>query len=157
MSQNDNSTKCIRCDGTGTTTAKHREFEHHSCGAKVQCPECGGTGRIKKELHDLVLHVKKIYFDQIKSGEKIEEYREVKPYYKKRLEDKEFSGVIIIWGYPSRHTDENTIVFPWNGFTKKSITPITTGTVSIFGPDPVEVYAIVLNKEQHRDVSVSSQ
>lgn len=33
----------------------------------------------------LVLPIKKKWFDMIKSGEKLEEYREIKPYYDKRL------------------------------------------------------------------------
>lgn len=34
----------------------------------------------------LVLPIKKKWFDMIKSGEKKEEYREIKPYYASRLE-----------------------------------------------------------------------
>lgn len=34
----------------------------------------------------LTLPIKKKWFDMIKSGEKKEEYREIKPYYKTRLE-----------------------------------------------------------------------
>lgn len=33
----------------------------------------------------LILPIKKKWFDMIKSGEKKEEYREIKPYYKSRL------------------------------------------------------------------------
>lgn len=33
----------------------------------------------------LVLPIKKKWFDMIKAGEKLEEYREIKPYYDKRL------------------------------------------------------------------------
>lgn len=33
----------------------------------------------------LILPIKKKWFDMIKSGEKKEEYREIKPYYNKRL------------------------------------------------------------------------
>lgn len=34
----------------------------------------------------LILPIKKKWFDMIKSGEKKEEYREIKPYYSKRFE-----------------------------------------------------------------------
>lgn len=36
----------------------------------------------------LILPIKKKWFDMIKSGEKKEEYREITPYYKSRLEKK---------------------------------------------------------------------
>jgi len=50
----------------------------------------------------LRLTLKKKWFDMIASGEKREEYREVKPYWLKRLvteEDKTFTHVIFTNGY----------------------------------------------------------
>ncbi|EDG5368335.1 ASCH domain-containing protein, partial [Salmonella enterica subsp. enterica serovar Typhimurium] len=44
----------------------------------------------KRILH---LPVKKIYFDQIKSGEKPDEYRLVTDYWIKRLEGREYDEV----------------------------------------------------------------
>lgn len=41
----------------------------------------------KRILH---LPVKKIYFDQIKSGKKLDEYRLVTEYWKKRLEGRDY-------------------------------------------------------------------
>lgn len=35
----------------------------------------------------LILPIKKKWFDMIRSGEKKEEYREIKPYYRKRFEN----------------------------------------------------------------------
>lgn len=40
----------------------------------------------------LTLPIKKKWFDMILSGEKKEEYREIKPYYKSRLDDKYIYG-----------------------------------------------------------------
>ena len=43
----------------------------------------GGGGRMKKKI--LTLTVSKEWFDMIVSGEKTEEYREIKPYWASRL------------------------------------------------------------------------
>ncbi|EAQ5647929.1 ASCH domain-containing protein, partial [Salmonella enterica] len=51
----------------------------------------------KRILH---LPVKKIYFDQIKSGEKPDEYRLVTDYWIKRLEGREYDEVHVKCGYP---------------------------------------------------------
>ena len=48
----------------------------------------------------LTLPLKKKWFDMIKSGEKKEEYREIKPYYEKRLLD-----------YKAIKADENALAF----------------------------------------------
>jgi len=65
-------------------------------------------------VKDLILNVKKIYFDQIKSGEKKWEFREVKPYWKKRLIDRDYTGVQIRMGYP-KNTDKARILrFKWH-------------------------------------------
>ena len=49
-----------------------------------------------KILH---LTLKKKWFDMIASGEKKEEYREVKPYWNKRLDGKEFDAIKFRNGY----------------------------------------------------------
>lgn len=48
-----------------------------------------------------VLHLtlKKNWFDMIASGEKTEEYREPKPYWQKRLENKDFDVIRFRNGY----------------------------------------------------------
>lgn len=40
----------------------------------------------------LTLQIKKKWFDMILSGEKKEEYREIKPYYQSRLHEKSYTG-----------------------------------------------------------------
>jgi hypothetical protein len=47
----------------------------------------------------LTLRINKIWFDKIKSGEKNTEYREVKPYYKSRIEGKNLTHCRLIAGY----------------------------------------------------------
>lgn len=67
----------------------------------------------------LTLPIKKKWFDMIKSGEKKEEYREIKPYYDKRLFD--YCRLVAleeyahdVWGHP-----EFEVIFR-NGYSKTS-------------------------------------
>ena len=67
----------------------------------------------------LILPIKKKWFDMILSGEKKEEYREIKPYY-----DKRFGNYLV--GYPIRDFDasvyphiEFTVLFR-NGYSRNS-------------------------------------
>lgn len=64
----------------------------------------------------LVLSLKKKWFDLIKNGVKLEEYREIKPYWKKRfgLGDVNFvpyDEVEFTLGYPPKGDTERRIVF----------------------------------------------
>lgn len=103
------------------------------------------------DLH-LHLHVKTEYFEAIKRGEKTEEYRLKNDYWKQRLcilGQKRpdgmqpffkwaFEGIVIHNAYKSGN--ENRLTFPWRGWTLKTITH------PHFGPDPVTVFAIKLEK-----------
>lgn len=62
----------------------------------------------------LVLPIKKKWFDMILSGEKKEEYREIKPYYRSRLYS---AGFIDKYGLPVLFKG---IVMFRNGYSKKS-------------------------------------
>ena len=64
---------------------------------------------------DLILHVKEIYFREIQSGQKPFEYREVKPFWTKRLK-KSFTGLQIHWGYPKKDDKSRIEKFDWPGF-----------------------------------------
>lgn len=87
-------------------------------------------------MADLTIPVNGEYFYQMKSGEKVEEYRLRTPYWGKRLEGRTYDNVIITLGYPKKDSNERRIVVPWRGFETRKITH------KHFGPDPVEVYAI---------------
>ena len=87
---------------------------------------------------NLVLHVKKLYFDEIRSGVKIFEYRRVTPYWQRRLEGRKFDGVVICLGYPRRGDATRRLVFPWSGYEVQTITH------PHFGDKPVKCYAIRL-------------
>ena len=84
----------------------------------------------------LVLHLKGEYFDQIKAGEKTEEYRLRTPYWKTRLENRVYSRIDLFRGYPKHAERAKCLTLPWRGGSVKTITH------PHFGPDPVEVYAI---------------
>lgn len=47
----------------------------------------------------LIFPMKKEWYEKIKSGEKTIEYREVKPYWTRRLERAEFSGGCMYWDF----------------------------------------------------------
>lgn len=88
----------------------------------------------------LVLNLKKEYFKEILAGTKKEEYREVKPYWNKRL-NKEYDYIAIRCGYPKKNDTSKEIIFRWNGYIKKSIKH------KCFNNKITEVYAIVLNEK----------
>lgn len=62
----------------------------------------------------LILPIKKKWFDMIRSGEKREEYRAIKPYYRKRFET---IGLLDAYGLPVVNT---TRVIFRNGYSTKS-------------------------------------
>ena len=66
----------------------------------------------------LILPIKKKWFEMIRSGEKKEEYREIKPYYDKRLlkcfEYTDYKTFIVI-----NHYDEKYVIFR-NGYSRNS-------------------------------------
>lgn len=90
----------------------------------------------KRILH---LPLKKIYFDQIKSGEKLFEYRETTDYWKKRLLNRTYDEVHIKSGYPKANDSDRIIIRPWKGYeVKKIVHPH-------FDNNQVEVFAIIVN------------
>lgn len=84
----------------------------------------------------LTLPIKSEYFDAIKSGEKVEEYRLRTDYWRKRLIGKSYEWIILTKGYPKRVDQDRRLAVRWNGYRE------TTLTHPHFGPDPVEVFAI---------------
>ncbi|MFA4859175.1 MAG: hypothetical protein WC598_00320 [Methanoregula sp.] len=109
-----------------------------------------------EDLPDLILHVRKEYFDQIKSGPKTEEYRLIKPYWTQRLcgppgGAAHYRYVRVFCGYPSKDHKEKQIVFAYDGYTTPTITH------KEFGDLPVQVYAIRLIQKLRRDNPALSQ
>ena len=90
---------------------------------------------------DLVIPLKGIYFDQIRDGEKTEEYRLFNDYWKKRLVNREYDRIILTKGYPKKDDVERRLVVEWRGFVVKIISH------EHFGDVPVEVFAIDVSRK----------
>ncbi|MGH0004115.1 hypothetical protein ACQU0X_28925 [Pseudovibrio ascidiaceicola] len=99
----------------------------------------------------LTLPLKAIYFDQIKSGEKLEEYRLVTPHWEKRLENRSYESIILTSGYPKKGDTSRRIKSPWRGVRRTFIQH------EHFGPDPVEVFAIKVNESDVEPLSDAEQ
>ncbi|EOE5646361.1 TPA: ASCH domain-containing protein [Cronobacter sakazakii] len=94
-------------------------------------------------MTNLHLAVKGEYFDQMKAGEKKEEYRLVNKYWCRRLTHdhnlklpRKFDRLIITRGYPKREDESRRIDIPYGGYEIKEIIH------PHFGPEPVKVFAI---------------
>lgn len=85
----------------------------------------------------LYLTLKKQWFDMIASGEKPEEYREIKPYWQSRLEGKEYDAVQFRNGYQKNA--------PTIRVELKIIT-IGLGNPSWGAPEAEKVYILKLGK-----------
>lgn len=104
-----------------------------TCGSRQCSLE---RGACEDQLPDLHLNLKGCYFDQIQSGEKLEEYRLVTAHWKKRLEGREYGWVLIKRGYPKADDESRIAAREWKGVVIKEIQH------DHFGPDPVQVFAI---------------
>lgn len=87
-------------------------------------------------MRKLTLALKGEYFDQIKAGIKPEEFRLVTPYWRKRLEGRQYDLIELTRGYPKRCDEERRLLVVWRGYRQ------TTITHPHFGSEPVEVFAI---------------
>lgn len=92
-------------------------------------------------MKNLQLAVNGEYFDQMKSGKKVEEYRLVNDYWKKRLVNREYDRLIITKGYPKRDDPSRRIDVKYKGCKIKTITH------PHFGNNPVMVFAIKVDLE----------
>lgn len=82
----------------------------------------------------LHLHVKTIYFNAIKSGEKKNEYRLMNAYWQKRLIGRNYDGIVLYNGF--KPGTENRIEMPYKGCSPDVITH------PHFGDFPAQVFAI---------------
>lgn len=87
----------------------------------------------------LHLNLKGVYWDEIKEKTKKHEFRQVTPFWRKRLEGKHYTKILIKKGYPKKDDTSRILERPWRGYE------IQTRTHPIFGADPVEVFAIRVN------------
>lgn len=93
----------------------------------------------------LYLPLKGVYFDQIASGEKLEEYRLITPFWAKRLEGRSYPFIVLTRGYPQGGGifGSTRLLRRWKGYAVKTITH------PHFRPDPVEVFAIDVSEPIH--------
>lgn len=91
------------------------------------------------QVAKLHLNLKGEYFDQIKSGEKVEEYRLCTPFWSKRLLGRNYAGIVLKRGYPKADDTTRILERPYMGWQMKTITH------PHFGAAPVTVFAIVVN------------
>jgi len=78
------------------------------------------------------------YFDQIRSGEKLEEFRLASPFWRKRLAGRPYDRIVLTRGYPKGGgvEGETRLTRKWRGAVTREITH------PHFGPAPVTVFAI---------------
>lgn len=90
----------------------------------------------------LTLHLKAEYFEAIRTGQKVEEYRSIGTYWDKRLDPVlvSYDEIHLLCGYPASHIGARRLVFPWRGAMRKKITH------PLFGTGQVEVWSIPLHK-----------
>lgn len=87
-------------------------------------------------LPSLILPLKREYFDAIRSGEKVEEYRLDTTYWRSRLMHRHYGRIVLTLGYPKADDHERRIIKPWRGYVMRTIQH------PHFGPNPVRVFAI---------------
>jgi hypothetical protein len=85
----------------------------------------------------LHLPLKEIYFRQIQSGEKVEEFREKNAYWTKRLVGRPYDYMLLTLGYPEAGNHERRLLLPYWGYVEKKICH-----PHFNGGGPVYVYAI---------------
>jgi hypothetical protein len=91
-------------------------------------------------MRTLTLALKAEYFDAIRDGSKIEEFRLRNDYWGKRLEGREYDLIVLTKGYPKADDHSRRIQLPWRGFREITITHPHFGNV------PTDVYAIQVSE-----------
>ena len=89
-------------------------------------------------MPDLHLNLKVEYYEDIKAGTKLYEFR-LWSKWQRKLEGKDFQRVFVKKGYPKRGDMARIIERPWRGYELQTITH------PLFGPEPVLVAAIRVN------------
>jgi hypothetical protein len=91
-------------------------------------------------MSTLHLSLKEEFFEAIKTGTKKEEFRLTTTYWRRRIEGKTFDKIVLALGYPPGDDITRRLVRPWRGYT------IQTIQHPLFGPEPVQVFAIIVNE-----------
>jgi len=79
-----------------------------------------------------------VYFDQIRDGSKLHEYRLITDFWRKRIVDRRYDRIVLTRGYPKSGGVEGVtrLTREWRGYHAETLTH------PHFGPLPVTVYAI---------------
>lgn len=85
---------------------------------------------------DLILPLKRKWFEQIQNGVKPFEYRLRSGYWKIRLEGKSYENVVFTLGYPRRDDVSRRITKPYRGYELQTVIS------EEWGDKPQDVYAI---------------
>ncbi|WP_200882990.1 ASCH domain-containing protein [Cellvibrio mixtus] len=93
---------------------------------------------------DLILPLKRKWFEQIQQGIKPFEYRLKTEYWRRRLEGKSYTNVIFTLGYPRRNDETRRIKKPYAGYE------IQTVICDEWSNQPQEVYAIHVMQPANR-------
>lgn len=95
---------------------------------------------MKSSPRTLTIALRQEYFDQVVSGTKLDEFRLTTPYWEKRLANASYERLVLTLGYPAKDDAARRREFAWDGFKR------ITMQHPLFGPEPVEVFAISLRK-----------
>lgn len=87
---------------------------------------------------DLILPLKRRWFEDIKAGRKPFEYRLNNAYWQKRLIGKNYERVIFTLGYPKRDDDSRRIVKPYLGYEMQTVVS------EEWNNEPKDCFAIVV-------------
>lgn len=98
-------------------------------------------------MRDLVLHLKREYWEAIRDGRKTHEFRMQTPYWNRRLGHADIERIVLCLGYPKRGDESRRLYRKWNGYTPAIITHKVFGVNS----GPVEVWAIDVTEEWKND------
>ena len=102
-------------------------------------------------MSDLILPLKREYFEQIRAGLKLEEYRLVNAYWAKRIVGRRYDRVVLTLGYPKADDHARRLIKPWRGYVVRTITH------AHFGAEPVLVFAINVDSATDRANAPSSE
>lgn len=93
--------------------------------------------RVPKRV--LYLPLIAMWFEAIQAGKKKHEYRLCTPFWRKRLEGREYDEIELTLGYPRKTNTTRRLRRPYRGWWTETITH------PHFGPQPVKVYVIPVN------------
>lgn len=90
---------------------------------------------------DLILPLKKRWFNEIKAGRKPFEYRLNNAYWQKRLIGKNYDRVIFTLGYPKRDDDSRRIIKPYHGYEMQTVVS------EEWNNEPQDCFAIIVEQK----------